>query len=154
MVRLIQQFEAERSTNAVFNDTVESLQRYGESVDEGPPMGLEEKLRVAERDAEYRRAVRFKEAFHKKLTKHRLSKAAQEILGYVMARVEVSFQNQIEPLIDAGVDREVVQRALLEGVIGPVEDLLGDNPLLLDAAEVMGMIYYLTGNCHIRWHRT
>jgi hypothetical protein len=51
------------------------------------------------------------------------------------------------------VDAVVIQRALVDSVITPIEDVLGENPLLLDAVEVMGMIYYLTGNCHIRWHR-
>jgi hypothetical protein len=36
-------------------------------------------------------------------------------------------------------------------IISPVSELLGENVLDIYPDELSGMLYFLTGNCHIRW---
>ena len=40
---------------------------------------------------------------------------------------------------------------IAQAVLHRVRRLLGENPLRLFAEEINGMLYFLTGNCHIRW---
>ena len=41
---------------------------------------------------------------------------------------------------------------MLDEVVHAIIESLEDNPLILNYQELKGMLYYLTGTCHINWH--
>ncbi len=151
MRHLIDRLKQEREGDAKFTETLEILMRYimpptGETVD-----GLETKLRVAGQDCLFDFASRTKEYFSKKLFENQFSLAGQEILAFLLAEIYTRFQKHVVPAIQMGQPIEVVNRLVQSHVIDDVQRLLGENPLRLYSEEVNGMLYYLTGNCHIKW---
>jgi hypothetical protein len=155
MRRLIEAYEQERLTNTAFNDTVEQLDRYlnpsdGES---GEVIGLEKKLQIGHFDSLIPYAMEAKDIFARKFELHRFSKAAQEIFLYILADIWTSFYQKIYLLIcndeKQGVIMEKVQNEIVEIILQKLED----NVLKIYADSISGMIYFLTGNCHIKWSK-
>ena len=148
---LIQRFKKERESDVKFQDTLDILKRYtnpppGESVD-----GLETKLKNSGRSGLLGFAKRAKEVFAKKLMEHQFSEAAQEIHTFLLAEVFTRFHSLVMPAIQQKKSVEEVNMIVQAAIIDPVHGLLGDNPLQLHAEEINGMLYFLTGNCHIKW---
>ncbi len=79
------------------------------------------------------------------------SKTAQMIFAYLLAEIVVNFEQTVRPMIQSGVDRAQVDKAILDNVISPTLKALEDNPLMLDKVEIQSLLYFLGGNCHIRW---
>lgn len=151
MAFLIQKLKREREGDCKFSETLAILKRYinpppGESVD-----GLEVKLKAANREALLDYAKRSKEVFAKKLVEHQFSEAAQEILACLLAEIYTRFQNHVVIAVKNGGSPQEVSHIVQTFVLDPVQTLLGENPLSLYAEEINGMLYYLTGNCHIKW---
>lgn len=148
---LLERYKKEQECDEPFDGWIVEIEHYRKPI-EDPPIGLEAKLEKAGRTKDYRLAAIYKEQFAKKLVKHQLSQTAQYIFAYVLARIEHLFLTYVEPLLDAGAERNVVTKALAERVIDPVIDELEGNVLIITHAELRGMVFYLTGNCYLRWH--
>ena len=101
-------------------------------------------------------ATRRKEKYAKKLEINRFFESAQWIDSQIFAKIKIDFETYVEPLIFKGTNKEVILQAVLEKVITPVLDLInieGENDEILNynVEDIYGMIYYLTGKCHINW---
>jgi hypothetical protein len=150
MGRLIQEFHEQRRNDQVLERTIESLDVFLRRT-EGDPKGLEQKLSDAARTDELRSAETLKELFHKKLTLHQLTPAAQEIFAIALAKVQLRFQAEVSPLLHRRESKAEVDRAVLKQVVEPTYEELEHNPMDLGPHEIKGMVYYLTGNCHLTW---
>jgi len=113
--------------------------------------GQETKLSAAERHDQIEFAKRLKESFFKKLTRHQTSPTAQEIYAYLLGDMLVKFNNCVWPLILDEADRSKIDKTLQDEVIAPTTQALEENVLELYPQDVAGMVYFLTGNCHIKW---
>lgn len=114
--------------------------------------GLEEKLLSAERDDDFIEfAKEHKELFAKRLLKRDLSLAAQRIFAYLLGKTKASFVYNVIPIIKSGANREKIDSAIYSNVLEPIFNELEDNVLDLTMDEIVGMLFYLTGNCHINW---
>lgn len=152
MQTLLRRFRQEMESDAEFRDVIASLKYYLDPTTEEDPLDLEAKLKAAGRDAEVHEATGLKELFAKKLAKHQLSLAAQEIFAWVLGHIQTLFRTKVRPLVENGAAPEEINEAVLESVIEPVIASLEGNDLILNYQELRGMLYYLTGNCHVRWH--
>lgn len=150
MGRLIKTFHEERERNSTIDVVMDSLDIFLRRTD-ADPVGLATKLAAGGRSNELNEASELKELFHKKLTLYQLTPAAQEMFAIALAQAKLNFQHSVTPLIAAGAPRDAIERAFLGDVINPVFGLLEDNPMSISPLEVKGMIYYLTGNCHLSW---
>jgi hypothetical protein len=130
-----------------------ALQHYMRGIDSDQVQGLDEKLRDAARDEQVIEASRQKEIFAKHLHKHATSRAAQKIFLYLLGELLNKFKIYIVPKINAGMTNLEIDRAVYEEVFSPTLQSLDKNVLDLFHDEIWGMIYYLTGNCHIKWSR-
>jgi hypothetical protein len=153
MRTLIARYRAEVESNPEFRQIIEDLQHYLSSADEDgvKVVGLEVKLQAAGRQDETKRAARLKEMFFKKLERHYFSETAQHIYAYILGRLHQLFSVEVRPLLHAQVDRFSIDRVVLDRVLQPVFAELEDNVLLIKYDELSGMLYFLTGNCHLRW---
>ena len=133
-----------------FQDIIEKLQHWKDS-DSPEPEGVEKKLKDGDRPELVDMGLRAKEQFSKVLLKHQYSKAAQFILSYLLGKVWNSFSFVIIPRIKEGAPSNEIDLLIQEHVVGPIEEILGSNPLAIDPSEIQGMIYFLTGNCHLKW---
>lgn len=151
MGRLVEKFKRERMEDAGFHETLDILKHFGRPLSGETVAGLEAKLRASGREGLLLFAQQTKELFTKKLIEHQFSEAAQEIHGYLLAEVYTRFHMGVLPAIQQGLSAEAVDALVKARVIDPVQALLDENVLRLFSTEITGMLYYLTGNCHIKW---
>lgn len=103
------------------------------------------------------KATRRKEKYAKKLEKNLFFESAQWIDSQLFAKIMIDFETYIElPLINKGANKDDILTAVVENVINPVLHLInveGENDDVLNYSleDVFGMVYYLTGKCHINW---
>jgi hypothetical protein len=149
MARMIAKFRLETANDREMRLTIERLQKWFKS--EGDVIGLDEKLRLGKRPDIIMHAIEAKDRFSKCLLRHEYSPAAQEIYAFLLAKTFQIFSGVISPAISRGVSDAEIDRMLVCEVYDKVEALLEDNPLEINPDEVMGMLYWLTGNCHLKW---
>ena len=152
MRTLTMRFRKELQEDKTFRKVIDSLQYFLSPSVRDDSFDLEGKLSAAKRENDLSEATALKELFAKKLARHQLSPVAQEIFAWTLGHLQISFQAHVRPRITLGETPEVIDRVVLEKVIRPTIKELEDNELILNYQELRGMLYYLTGNCHIEWH--
>jgi len=151
MTRLCIAFMEEARVNETLTSILPELEHYMSNVDAEKVIGLEEKLKAANRHDSLYDAARQKEIVAKRLHMHATSKAAQRIYTFILGMLLHRFRVHVKPLIDSGANKVEVDKAALGSVIEPIMEQLDENVLDLYWDDIWGMIYYLTGNCHIKW---
>lgn len=101
-------------------------------------------------------AARRKEKFAKRLEINRFFESAQWIDSQLFAIIKMKFEAHVDPLICNGSTKEEILKVVVQNVIEPVLELInieGENDEVLNynAEDIFGMIYYLTGQCHLNW---
>ena len=148
---LTEKYRQEREKNLEFRQTVEKLEHYKTQAPDEPVLTLEEKLRNGGREDLIQFALRTKQMFAMKLAKHSLSESAQEINAFLLAEVFSRFYQQVYPHVCKGAPIEAVNSSIQTQIIEPLQGIMGENVLGHYADEINGMLYFLTGNCHIKW---
>lgn len=112
---------------------------------------LEQKLTACGKENLIKDATAAKEAFAKQLLRTTFRSALQEVYAHILQLVWSKFTHEIKPKIaaDASADTELAICQLAT----EIDQQLANAPpeLGLSVQEVLGMLYYLTGNCHIDW---
>lgn len=145
------QFEQDCNNKPQLKEFIDSIQHFLTSVDGPVIVGLAAKLTMGGRAEEIPVAEECKEQFYKLLTKNQFSNAAQQIYTFLLGRIYDSFIAYVYPLIEAKSDKAVVNAALYEKVLVPLHTQINDEGLHINPHELRGMLYFLTGNCHIWW---
>lgn len=153
IAKLIEKFRVERAGDKEFHQTVEKLEHYSTQAAEVQFLTLEEKLERGGCAGQLRFAKETKELFAKKLIQFQYFESAQKIHAFLLAEVYSRFHRFVSPLIAEGVSITVINHVVQADILGPIQALLGDNDLEIYADEINGMLYFLTGNCHIFWHK-
>lgn len=151
MRRLIERFKVESESNQAFRDVIPKLQHYKTPVSDEPIAGLEPKLQAGHRDDLLQHALATKEMYAKKIVDYQFSEAAQEIHACLLAEVYTRFTNLVHPAIRDNRSSAEINRLIQTEIIDYVESLLDENVLGLQADEIAGILYFLTGNCHTKW---
>lgn len=151
--KLFSKLEKEAAEDKVLNSYIRQLEVYTRQVENEDVIGLEAKLLLANRQRQVQLAKALKENVYAEIKANQFSPAYQLIVATLMARIHERFDSQVRHLIDAGVDASLVDRAVSENITVPISNELDDCPQFEDVSidYVRGMIYFLTGNCHIRW---
>lgn len=102
------------------------------------------------------KARRQKQSYAKKATKYQYYEMANKIDNYLFAIVSDHFDREVLPLIEDEKPLREINRAVYDKVVVPVMEELNtvgdsDTCLCYTLDDVFGMLYYLTGNCHINW---
>jgi hypothetical protein len=135
------------------SEFIETLQHYMQRAVDPDVRGLAAKLIEGQRDDLVHWAEQLKEKMFMRIMRFQTSPAAQDIFAYVMADLHTRFQLEVRPYIQKNADRTVIDSLVQERVIQPVLTSLEDNVLTLSAADLLGLIFYMCGNCHIRWDK-
>ena len=149
---LYEKLESEKNNSADFSEIVEELLHFKCYAANTEIIGLEKKLENGDRLRYLKFAETVKEKFAKKLLKNEHSETAQYIYAFLLAKVYSRFQNNIYPRLSEGHSEDFINQLIDEFIIKPLEDLLGENLLHIYEDEINGMIYFLMGNCHIKWN--
>lgn len=145
----------EEIENNTTREIIEDLLEYNTKLD--GTKGLEEKLTdggFARSDINW--AMRKKQQYAKKATKYECYPSAQEINLLLFGEIKAKFDRYIFPSIKKGVDVDSVMRDLDEIIVTPIMKMLNENgahdeDLRYTTDHIYGMIYYLTGMCHLNW---
>ena len=152
IVRLTEKFRVERGTDTAFKQTIAKLEHFQAQVPDDLLSGLEQTMEAvgcSPQQLEF--AKKTKELFAKKLIEFQLSESAQRIQALLLAEVYSRFHLAIAPMIAADAELGAINKAVQHEIIEPIQQMLEENVLELYADEINGMLYFLTGNCHIRW---
>lgn len=150
--RLYNKFKDEQQAGIATSGIDAALQHYISSPTDGDVRGLEEKLIAAGREAELYLAKQLKERATKAIMRHETSKTAQKIYTLVLDDIHTSFTLTSMPLIQQNADPVVIDQSVLK-IVREIHSSLGENLLDLSVKDVWSLVYYLGGNCHIRWDK-
>jgi hypothetical protein len=138
--------------NIVTNEISEDLNKFTINRD---TIGLEQKLKDGQLDHLIEDAMWLKQEYAKKLTKYQFLEPAQEIHAYILSLVLEKFRNNIYPLIRSNASETEIFQKVSSEIIDPIvktiqedgcSDIMGLTP-----TDIQGMVYFLTGRCHIKW---
>lgn len=150
---LYEKFQKEIEADPGLKEICKELDYFTSQVENDQMIGLERKLEAGAKPAmviQY--AKHTKEKFHKKLMlTSQYSVVAQDINVYILSKIHRGFMMEIYSLICSNEHESKIQAVIAERIINPLKIELGLNLFKYDEDDIMGMIFFLTGNCHIKW---
>lgn len=153
--KLFDKLENEAASDRILTAYIQQLEVYTRQVENEEVVGLEAKLRAAGRDRQVMIAAALKENMYGEIKANMFSKSYQMIVATLIAKVHDRFDADIRPLIEADMSASVIDQAVSNFITTPISNELDDCPQFENGAidYVRGMLYFLTGNCHIRWDK-
>lgn len=145
----------EEVKNKTTRDIIQELLEYKTKLD--GTKGMEEKLKDGGFSESFIKvALRKKEQYAKKAMQYDCYPSAQEINLLIFIDIMDLFTIYVEPLIKRREPVETVMQCIHEKVVNPIMDKINvngaeDQDLRYTPNHIYGMIYYLTGMCHINW---
>ena len=143
----------EISGNHKMEGFIDDLQMFQDRRAVEDVVGLDEKLKTADRGDQVPGAQMKKELFQKLLTRLQHYPSAQELFAYFLARINDVFENLISPhatqLIRQEVD-QIIEEKIVQPTIADMGS--GFEHFTLTHAHIRGMIYLLADRCFVRWH--
>ncbi|QQC63158.1 ABC-three component system protein [Paraburkholderia ginsengisoli] len=130
----------------------EKLEHYMSTTTDGDVRGLEAKLRDSGREEQLRAATDLKERAFKSIMKYQTSRTAQRVYTIVLSELHAAFTLTVTPVIQQGADRVAVDQCI-SAILQATKNMLGENVLEFDVMDLLALLYYLGGNCHIRWDK-
>ena len=151
MSSLYKELEVENSENKSLKNKVNDLEYYLTEAQYNVGRTLEEKLIDGGRQSDVKLATIQKERANKKLHRHSTKISAQKIYVFILSKLHNDFRTYISPLIEQDYDKSMVEERISDKVIEPMIEFLESNKLELNHDDIRGLIYLLTGNCHLEW---
>lgn len=149
----------ERLEQEILNNTrkevIDELLLYTTKLD--GTKGLEEKLQDGGFQKMFiQKAIIQKEMYAKRAIKYECYPAAQEIILSLFARIKNEFDVRIYPMIIKGADVPSIMQEVHKQIVSPILQMIemngaNDQSLYFNMDHIYGMIYYLTGMCHLNW---
>ena len=112
---------------------------------------LAQKLAAAGRGYQVRDGERKKERFSMMLQRHIAQPSALTHFTRMMADIEARFNRHVLREVTSGGSLAAVDKIIQEDVVDPVLKTYGAPDTQISASTVDGALYYLAGNCHLRW---
>ena len=137
------------ASNGKFCD---KLEHYLSVVTDGDVRGLEAKLQDSGRYDLLNFAMQLKEQATKNLMRYQSSRTAQRVYTILLDELHTRFTLIVTPTIQAGASREEVDERI-SLILQSTKGMLGENILEFTVKDLLALIYFLGGNCHIRWDK-
>jgi hypothetical protein len=152
--RLYRKLRNEVAGDKELSDYIDQLKIFTRSVEHEEVIGLDGKFTAAGRDDQLDMAKAMKEMIYGQLRQNMFSRTFQTIYATLMGKIHEEFQTWVRPAIARGETRQEVDRLVNLHVVRPV---VAELEMCADydgaaTSDVRGMIYFLTGNCHLMWH--
>lgn len=96
-------------------------------------------------------AERLKELVSRLIVKNQHYRSAQKIITLILAEAESIFNCEIKPNLASGMTEADVKKLFRDKLEVKVVNMLGSNVLEIYNRQIAGVIYFLTGNCHLEW---
>lgn len=152
LAALVDQLRDEIGKNKVAVEFVESLIDWTTPKKTGLKRNLSDKLKESGKAHMISDALEAKERFAKQLKKTSFNPAAQEIYACILGEIYTMFNLRIKPKITITNAVGEIEEAIA-ALASSISDQIANAPpsLGIRVTEITGMLYYLTGNCHLEW---
>ena len=148
--QIVEKLEEDCLHDPNFNKYISDLIHFTNSIHPDGQRDLETKLTEANRQDELHEAEELKERFTKLLVKSSLSEQAQNAYVHVLSKIKVDYDHKVKPLLKSYAELSSIEASVHDVIMGIYEDLAG-TVIQHNVLEIKGMLYFLTGNCHIEW---
>jgi uncharacterized protein Smg (DUF494 family) len=149
-----EKLQEEVKSDSRYDSFIEDFNTYNTLLD---GIGLEQKLKDAGfSQKEIIRALNFKDKYARRVVLGEMYLSQQEIDVEIFSIIDNNFDTYVYPKIKSLEDNEIIKQCLMERVIQPILDLLNkegesDDFLNYNSNDIYGMVYFLTGKCHLNW---
>lgn len=116
-------------------------------------IGLEKKLDKGKRQELKARAVLLKNRFERRVAKNQMSLSEQHVYVQILAAISSIWHSKIAPLIDSDTAIPQIDQTIFDELIEPVHKAIVRYDTLITTDLVSGMLYFLTGKCHLQWNK-
>lgn len=131
--------------------TIEELAEYTTQRPDREIIGIEAKLLAGDRADILQNAIYLKNKFERRLARNQLSNIEQHVYAHVLAVIETTFNQYVRPSILNGSSKEDVDAKIHTEIYEPVYKAIVDFDVSITMQHVAGMLYFLTGKCHLVW---
>lgn len=152
--KVIQKIVSSATEHSELVDIIDELNDYITDFPYRRVIGLEDKLKNGNREELYPRAVLLKSRFERRIAKAQLSMVEQKVYIQVLSHILSAFDQYVRPRILDGSSKEFIDATIFEKIIEPVHKAIVDFDDCITTELVSGMLYFLTGKCHIWWDGT
>lgn len=114
-------------------------------------IGLEKKLENAGRKELQPRAILLKNRFERRVAKNQMSLAEQHVYVQILSTISSIWYSKITPLIEIETSKTTIDQAIFDELVEPVHRAIVRYDTLITSELVSGMLYFLTGKCHLVW---
>ncbi len=138
-------------------DAVDFIENLADYITEHPNreiIGLESKLDRGGRQDLTDTAVLLKNRFERKLAKNQMSLAEQHVYVQLLSSISSIWHMKIKPLINVDASKTTVDKAIYDELIEPVHKAVVRYDTLVTSELISGMLYFLTGKCHLVWEKS
>lgn len=150
--KLLEEHEAEKEIDCDYRKFSDELNKLFAKKISGKLRNLEEKLIAGDRSHLIETAIESKELVQKKIQRFSHYKSAQDIYTYLLTNIKIAFKHQIESKIKSNkFELHEIDQIVEEKIIEPFFQNIQGSSLLIDKVQIYGLLYLLTGNCHIQW---
>lgn len=150
----IEQIKKSLSSNKKGVDIIEDLADYITNHPSRKIIGLEGKLSNGNRLDLQDRAVLLKNRFERRVAKNQMSLSEQHVYVQILSAINTIWHSKIKPLIEIENSNMVVDSAIYAELIEPVHKAIVRYDTLATSELVSGMLYFLTGKCHLEWSKS
>lgn len=112
---------------------------------------LRTKLSEASRSDLTDEALELKEFTSKFITRYEASDSGQFILVNILATIASNHRAYVIPAIAEGQPRSVIDAIIDTKVIGNTLNAIDGSGKAITSDRMYGLMYFLAGNCHIKW---
>lgn len=135
-------------------DIIDIIEDLAELITENPDheiIGLEQKLMKGGRSDLFKRARRLKNKFSRRVAKSQMSMVEQHVYIQILSAINTAWHHNIYPKIIDGVSNDEIDSLINKELIEPVHQAIVRFDITVTSEIVGGMLYFLTGKCHLVW---
>lgn len=152
LLRLIERSKILADTDQEYKDFLEELNSFLSDKSGRNIIGLEQKLLNGNRAELIEDAILLEGRFSRRLARDQYSRASQALFLHCLSKINGAFSAYIKPLIQSGAEKSVIDRMIYSHVIEPIYNEVTGADNSISIQMVQGMLYFLTGKCHIKWN--
>ena len=151
LIALIERSKRLSEESLEYCNMLDELQSFLTARSDRKIIGLEAKLTGGGRADLIDDALFLEGRFARRLAQGQHSPSSTAMFLHCLSAINSAFSSYIVPLIRTGETFLVVDAAIKLHVVDPVYEELAHVDCSLNIQMVRGMLYFLTGKCHIMW---
>lgn len=152
--KIIKNIIAAAENNHELVDIIDDLTDYITVHPYRMTIGLEKKLENGGRKDLLGNATLFKNKFSRRVAKNQMSMTEQKIYVQILSHILISFNQFIRPKILENSPASEIDGLIFVHIIEPAHKAIVDFDNTITKELILGMLYFLTGKCHLVWDKT